>query len=254
MSACQLSSLQIVVLAAGLSVRLGRPKMLERIHGRSLIRGTLCVLAQVTRQTIVVVTAPRAARVRAELRGCRVTCLANAGRTKGLATSVVLALRKTRYSRATLLLPADLAELEARDIARLIRRWRGAGRRVVARNIGGRPGAPLILPRFLYPLAQRLSGDVGLRALVAELPVEQRVLVELPSAARDIDTRSDLEHARRRAPRYAIFQSNRPPARKTAASSVPGDWKKRSAAQCSIKRPRCSMTMSPASRRASPRS
>jgi len=197
------SSLQIVVLAAGLSVRLGRPKTLERIHGRSLIRRTIFVLAQVTRQSIVVVTAPRAARMRAELRGCRVTCIVNANRAQGLATSVVSALHKTRYSRATLFLPADLAELEAKDIARLIRRWRGAGRRVVARKIAGRPGAPLILPRFLYARAERLSGDVGLRALVAELPEEQRVLVEMPSAARDVDTLRDLKDARSKAPRYS---------------------------------------------------
>jgi molybdenum cofactor cytidylyltransferase len=201
MTDCQLSSLQIVVLAAGLSVRLGAPKMLERIHGRSLIRRMITVLAQVTPQRIVVVTAPHAARLRAELRGFRVGYLANPDRAKGLSTSVVVALRKTRYSRATLFLPADLAELGARDLARLIRRWRGAGRRVVARGIAGRPTAPLILPRFLYRLAQRLSGDVGLRALVAELPPEQYTLVDLPSAARDIDTLQDLKDARHRAPR-----------------------------------------------------
>jgi molybdenum cofactor cytidylyltransferase len=210
MSDCQLSSLQIVVLAAGLSVRLGRPKMLERIHGRSLILRTIAVLAQVTPQTIVVVTAPRAARLRAELRGCRVSFVVNAGRAGGLSTSVALALRKTRYSRATLFLPADLAELKPRDVSRLIQRWRGTSRRVVARRTAGRPSAPLILPRFLYPLAQRLSGDVGLRALVAELPRELYTLVELPSAARDIDTPGDLEKARRKSPRYIAIRRRAP--------------------------------------------
>jgi molybdenum cofactor cytidylyltransferase len=201
-SACRLSSLQIVVLAAGLSVRLGRPKMLERIHGRSLLGRVLSVLALVTPQPIIVVTAPRATRLRADVRGLRVELIANAERAKGLSTSVTAALRKTRYSRATLFLPADLAELSARDIARLIRRWRGAGRRVVARGLAGRPTAPLILPRFLYAQARRLSGDVGLRALVAELRPEQIALLDLPSAVRDIDTPGDLAHARQQAPRY----------------------------------------------------
>ncbi len=159
------------------------------------------VLAQVTSQRIIVVTAPRAARVRAELRRCRVTLLANPSRAKGLSSSVVAGLRKARYSRATLFVPADLAELEARDISRLIRRWRGAGRRVVAHRVPGGPSAPLIFPRFLYPRVQGLSGDRGLRALVAELPRELLTTIELRSATRDVDTPRDLAEARRKAPR-----------------------------------------------------
>ena len=194
-------SLQIVVLAAGFSSRLGRPKTLARIHGVSLLGRTICVLAQVTRQKIVVVTAERATRVRIELRGRPVSFLANRGRAGGLSTSVARGLRRTRYSGATLFLPADLPDLAPRDIARLISRWRGARRRVVARTTTGRASTPLILPKFLYPQALRLSGDVGLRDLVAALRIEQRTLVELPSAARDIDTPQDLAEARRRAPR-----------------------------------------------------
>jgi molybdenum cofactor cytidylyltransferase len=206
MSDRRLSSLQIVVLAAGLSSRLGRPKMLEKIHGISLIRRTISVLAQVTPQAIVVVTAPRAARLRVELRGCRVSFVANRGRGRGLSTSVVVALCRTHYCRATLFVPADLAELDPRDILRLISRWRGARRRVVARNMAGRASTPLILPKFLYPRAQRLVGDVGLRELVAKLPAEQRALVELPSAARDIDTLQDLAEARRKATRVISYK------------------------------------------------
>jgi molybdenum cofactor cytidylyltransferase len=197
-----LSSLKVVVLAAGRSTRLGRPKALVSIHGVSLIRRTIAVLSQVTCQSIVVVTAPRAARMRVELRRCRVTFVANHGRARGLSTSVALALRKTRWSAGTLFLPVDFAELAPRDIKRLISRWRGAKRRVAARRISGRPATPLILPKFLYPRARWLIGDIGLRDLVAELHQEQLTLLEISSAAHDIDTAQDLADARRRAPRH----------------------------------------------------
>ena len=143
-------------------------------------------------------------RVRMELRGRRVSFLANRGRAAGLSTSVAQGLRRTRHSSATLFLPADLPDLAPRDIARLIFHWRGARRRVVARALAERASTPLILPKFLYPQALRLSGDVGLRDLVAELRIEQRTLVELPSATRDIDTPQDLAEARRRAPRRSL--------------------------------------------------
>ena len=192
-----LSELRIVVLAAGFSARMGRAKLLLNIRGVSLIRRTVAVLSQFAARNIVVVAAPRATRLRAELRGYPVTVLANPQRARGLSSSVTLALRKTRYSRATLLLPADLGELTPRDLARLISRWRGAKRRVVACRLDGRAATPLILPKWLYPEARLLVGDVGLRALVAALPEEQRVVMEVLSAIRDIDTPHDLAAARR---------------------------------------------------------
>lgn len=197
----ELSGLRIVVLAAGFSTRMGRSKMLVTVRGVSLIRRTVAVLAQFSANSIVVVTSPRAPRLRAELRGYRVTLLANPQRARGLSSSVIRALRETRNGAATLLLPADLGELVPRDIARLISRWRSAKRRVTARRLDGRASTPLILPKWLYPQARRLVGDVGLQALIAALPEEQRMLVELSSAVRDVDTPGDLAAARRaRAP------------------------------------------------------
>jgi CTP:molybdopterin cytidylyltransferase MocA len=139
-------------------------------------------------------------RLRAELRGYPVTVLANARRSQGLSSSVIRALRETRHSGATLLVPVDLGELLPRDVARLISRWRAAKRRVAACRLDGRASTPLILPRWVYPQAAQLEGDVGLRNLIAALPDQQRVLIELPSAARDIDSPGDLDTARRARP------------------------------------------------------
>ena len=102
---------------------------------------------------------------------------------------------------AVMLLPVDLAHLRRRDLERLISRWSGARRRVVATRYGARGGAPLIVPRWLYSRAQLLRGDRGLQELIGALPPEHLVLVNVPSAAHDIDTPQDLERARRRAPR-----------------------------------------------------
>jgi CTP:molybdopterin cytidylyltransferase MocA len=193
------AGLRIVVLAAGLSSRLGRSKALARIHGTSLLYRTVSVLARLTRQNIIVVAPARATRLRLELRRCRVSFRANPSRSDGLSSSVALGLRTARYSGATLFLPVDLSELSARDIALLISRWRGSKRRVVARGLEGRAATPLILPKFLYSQARRLCGDVGFRNLLAQLRIEQRTLLELPSTMRDVDTPLDLAAARRRA-------------------------------------------------------
>jgi len=199
----QAPRLQVIVLAAGLSTRLGLPKPLARVRAFSLLRRTLTVVARFAPAKIVVVIPRHAARYRIETRGVNVVFTANPRRAQGLSSSVRRGIVLARYSPALLLLPVDLAALQPRDVARLISRWRAARRRVIARRIerqdgAPRGGVPLILPRWLYARALEVTGDVGLRELVGELPATQRVLLNLPSAAMDIDTPQDLRAARRR--------------------------------------------------------
>ena len=198
----ELSRLQIVVLAAGLSRRMGRSKALARIHGISLILRTIKVLAPFAANRIIVVTGPRAQRMRVELRGYSISFVANPAHALGLATSVMRGVRASRFSGAVLLLPIDLAELKATDLERLIARWSSSRRRVVARRVDERAAVPLILPRALYPRVCEIGGDVGLRTLLAELPANRRILIDLPSAERDVDTPRELADARRQVHRY----------------------------------------------------
>jgi molybdenum cofactor cytidylyltransferase len=193
----------VIILAAGFSSRLGRPKALARVRSLSLLRRTLILVAQLTPAKIVVVAPPRAARYRIEARGMKVQFAVNRRRATGLASSVRRGLAEVRYSPAVLLLPVDLAELHQHDLARLVSRWRAARRRVTARRVEGGAGSPqggipLILPRWLYPRARDVIGDQGLRDIVNELAAPLRVLLHLPSAATDVDTAQDLRAARRR--------------------------------------------------------
>jgi molybdenum cofactor cytidylyltransferase len=188
---------RIVLLAAGFSARMGKPKALARVRGISLIARTLRALTPSATAAIIVVVQARASRLCAELRGHGAITVANPLAHQGLSSSVRRGLRQARYQGAVLLVPVDLPYLEQRDIARLIARWRGARRRVAARRIGTEAGAPLILPRRFHPIALGIAGDVGLKALIRHLPAEDVALVSLNSAAFDVDTPRDLERARR---------------------------------------------------------
>jgi molybdenum cofactor cytidylyltransferase len=196
------SGLRVIVLAAGLSARLGRPKALVRVHGVSLLRRTLNLAATLKAARITVVLPRNAARYRIEARGSKargreISFVVNLQRA-ALSNSVRRGISTARYSRALLFLPVDLINLKQRELARLISRWRAAPRCVIARRIGRRGATPLLLPRRLYTRALRIAGDIGLRDLISQLPGEERVLVDMPSAAVDIDTPRDLKEARQR--------------------------------------------------------
>ena len=199
--------LRIVMLAAGFSARLGQPKALARVRGTSLIGNAVRLLAPLVASRIIVVIPPRAVRIRAELRGQRVTFVENPERANGLSASVRRGLAAARPSAGVLLLPVDLAHLNRRDLERMIARWRGARRRVIARRLGEQGGTPLILPRWMCPRALGIRGDRGLKELVGALPSVHRALLNLPSAEWDVDTPQDLERARRRwRPRMQYLQ------------------------------------------------
>jgi molybdenum cofactor cytidylyltransferase len=197
------AGVRLVVLSAGFSTRLGTPKALSRIRGVTLLRKTVRTLAPLAAARVIVVLPPRAVRARAELCGERVDVVVSRRRSQGLSASVKSGLFRARYSAAVLILPVDLPWLERREIARLIARWRSSRRAVVARRVGDRAGTPLVLPRRLYARAQRIGGDLGLRNLVNGLPEDELKLVELPSAALDVDTPEDLRRARRRLRAFA---------------------------------------------------
>jgi molybdenum cofactor cytidylyltransferase len=188
---------RMLVLAAGFSRRLGRPKALVRVRGISLLRRTALLLGSLTPAAVIVVVPPRAVRYRVEVRGLRATLVANPGRAAGLAASVRIGLRHASFSRALLLLPVDLPRLQAREVQRLLQRWRGAPRRLVARGVAGRAVTPLILPRRLLRLAAAVTGDGGLKEFVARLPDDDVLLCRIPSAEADVDTAADLARARR---------------------------------------------------------
>ena len=187
----------IVVLAAGASIRLGRNKALVRIHGESVLRIQLAKLSPLTRGKVSVVV-PRRSPVRREALRLGADCIVNPDPSRGMSGSVRAALQRLRYSKAVLILPVDLIALNSADLVRMLQVWRGHRRRLIARRLGTRAVTPMILPRHLFPIGADLSGDAGLRELITGLQASQRVLVTMPSADIDVDTAADLAAVRRR--------------------------------------------------------
>src|SRR5882724_6812007 len=107
MNVASLARLQIIVLAAGFSLRLGQPKALARVRGVSLLRSSLKLAATLNCGRIIAVVARNGARYRAQARGIDVTFVANLRRIQGLSSSVRRGIAAARYSSAVLLMPVD---------------------------------------------------------------------------------------------------------------------------------------------------
>lgn len=183
-----------MLLAAGGSRRLGRPKQLVRYRGRPLIwlavaaaRGALpCA-------PLIVVVGAEALRVRLALRRTRsrARVVMNARWQDGMATSLRAGLAAVGgRAKAALVLVVDQPLVDAAALERLVAAWRRRPGVPAAAWYDGRAGVPAVLPRRQWRALASLRGDEGARALLRG--PSQPTLVDMPEAQVDVDTPADV--------------------------------------------------------------
>jgi molybdenum cofactor cytidylyltransferase len=199
-----ISFLSGIILAAGTSSRMGRPKQLLPLRGHPLLQRVLDEAIASRLDEIVLVLGHRAEEVREALalpEGRRVRAVVNADWARGQSTSLRLALRRASpTAAAAAILLGDQPGVEAALIDRVARAFLDAGlpaaRPVYSGADGSRvPGHPVLLARRIWSEVDKLGGDEGARALLAaradwllQIPVEGE-----PPA--DIDTWEDYRRA-----------------------------------------------------------
>jgi molybdenum cofactor cytidylyltransferase len=190
-----------VLLAAGGSSRLGKPKQLVRLRAEPLLRRAVDAAAAATGGSVIVVVGADALRLRALLartHAQRTRVVAHPGWAEGLSSSLRRGLAAVpAQSRGVLFVLADQPLVDARSLERLIAAWRRRPSHAAAARYAGRLGVPAIVPRRAFAALRSLKGDEGARRVLAQ--ARGVVEVEMPEAEIDVDTPQDLvtlAHAR----------------------------------------------------------
>jgi molybdenum cofactor cytidylyltransferase len=183
-----------IVLAAGQSSRLGRPKQLLPIHGEPLIRHTLRrVLASALDQVILVV-GHEADDVRTAVADLPVACAFNPDAAAGQSTSVRAGLAAlSPEAEAAVFILGDQPGVDPNVIDTLIASWRESGAPVVVPRYEDRMGNPVLFDRRLFPELATLEGDSGARPVVRAYhdSGELHAVPVAGSAPPDVDTEAD---------------------------------------------------------------
>jgi molybdenum cofactor cytidylyltransferase len=189
-----------IVLAAGQSRRLGQPKQLLVLDGKSLISHVVeCCLGS-RLDDVLVVVGHEAAAVRHALTGLDVFFVVNDRHEEGQSTSLIAGIAAAGRAGAVVVVLADQPGIDGAAINRLIEA-RQAGATLGMARYGERRGHPVLFGHEVFDELRYITGDQGGRDVLRRHG-DDVVLVDGGSdqVPVDVDTAEDYAQLLERAP------------------------------------------------------
>ena len=188
-----------VLLAAGMSSRMGKNKLFVELAGKSLLRRAVDTATGAGLRPILVVLGHERERAQAELEGLSCQVVANPDYVRGMNTSLQKGIAAVpRSAAAAVVMLADMPFVSAAMIRELIERWREAGTPLAISSYGGVMAPPTLYGRALFSEIDALDGD-GCGKRVIQRHRGEAVEVEWPAQAlTDLDLPEDVDRVRAR--------------------------------------------------------
>jgi molybdenum cofactor cytidylyltransferase len=186
----------IIILAAGSSSRLGRPKQLLEFNGITLLSHTTAEAANSKADSVVVVLGARADLIASGIDREIVYIVKNKNWDEGMASSVRLGLKtllnQTPSLDAVIFMVCDQPFVSASLLNDLINTYKESGKRIVACNYGETTGPPALFHKSFFAELMQLKGDAGAKKIIQQHSDEVATVV-FPKGKIDIDSIEDYE-------------------------------------------------------------
>ena len=185
--------LTVLIMAAGESRRFGSCKLLADIDGTPMLQRSIELAQSTNASYIRIVTGRWHPEIKqAQTSGLidDIDLIYNPDWQQGLGSSIATGVSQiASLCDEVLVLLADQVSVSGEDIERL--RIRDDKNQIACARYSQTLGPPAIFPAQFFPELEKLSGDKGAKAMLAELTAME-CQIDIPNAAFDIDFQSDL--------------------------------------------------------------
>jgi len=185
-----------VVLAAGSSTRLGKPKQLLSYNNATFIQNTISHALECGAQEVIVVLGSNAGLIADQITGRNITIVINPGWAEGIGSSirkgVGFASEQTNTPEGILLMVCDQPYLNSGVLKNLLEKQKQTGKPIVACDYNGEIGTPALFHRSFFPDLVNLKGDTGAKKIMMSHEASL-ALIPFPLGHIDIDFPSDYE-------------------------------------------------------------
>jgi len=184
-----------IVLAAGMSRRMGAPKQLLRLGGKSLLERTLANVRGSGVDEIVVVLGAGADEVRRQVTTDGMLVVVNPDFQQGMGISLRAGLAAvSAWMQAALIVLADQPFVLSSTLDQMIIYRQQYAPKILLPLYRGFRGNPVLLDRSVFPELMGLTGDVGCRAIFGSHTESiRRLAVDDAGILLDIDSAEDWE-------------------------------------------------------------
>ena len=199
MSACNsfdIGQVAAVVLAAGLSRRMGTPKMLLPWGKTTVISRVVAVLEQAGLSEIIVVTGGGRLQVEQALQDSRARMVFNPRFTESeMIESLQVGLAAiSGQASAALVVLGDQPQIESEVVEAVLKLYFQEEPELVVPSYARRRGHPWLVGRGLWPELLRMRSDQSMRDFMhAHATAITYLEVDRPSVLKDLDTPQDWE-------------------------------------------------------------
>lgn len=190
----------VIVLAAGASTRLGRPKQLLNYKGSTLLAHSVKVAVSSEAQNIIVVLGAEADQVESVIDMAGAEVLFNPQWKEGMASSIRCGMEYiTKHDpkvEGVIIMVCDQPKISSEVLQKLIIAYNTSGKPIIASGYGDSFGPPVLFHRSYFDVLLRLKKDVGAKSVIFD-HLEEAEFIPFPEGNFDIDTEADYEKLKR---------------------------------------------------------
>ena len=183
-----------IVLAAGLSSRMGRLKGLLPLGEELVLQHQIRVLLEGGVQRVVLVTGHCREEMEKGAAGTGAECVFNPRYGDGMFSSVLAGLRAAGACDCIVLLPVDCPLIGASGVAKLLTEFRRMAPAVLYPAYQGKKGHPPVIDKICCPGIFSHDGTMGLKGALEQWD-SRSALLEMgePGVTMDMDTPEDYQ-------------------------------------------------------------
>jgi len=190
------NSCGIVILAAGASTRLGKPKQLLQYRGKTLLGHAINEATNSNADAVVVIFGKDADLFKKEIDEKKIRVAINSSWEEGMASSVRLGLdtllNAKPYIDAVIFMVCDQPHISSSILNELIKTQQKTTKQIVSCNYGESKGPPALFHKKYFKELMKLSGDAGARKIIQQ-NMNDVATILFPEGRIDIDTNEDYE-------------------------------------------------------------
>jgi len=187
-----------VVLAAGVSSRMGTDKLFLKLGGLSVLRRAVSSAVAAGLEPVLVVVGSGRDKIASELADLECTLIDNIEYASGISSSLRAGITAVPGdATGAVVMLADMPFVTAEMLRDLVGRWRKSPAPLAISLYGEVPAPPMLYGRILFAELRGWQGVTG-KAMVQRHRAEALAIVWPEAALADLDVPADVERARAR--------------------------------------------------------